>query len=390
MGKRMTKPMKINPAKESTKMPLSRIILMVGASLVLSTQAYTAPATGHHDIACVDEIAQEMGVSGIVLLANSDGIILNHAYYLDSLPGDAHTTDTRFNVGSMHKMFTAVAIGQLVEQGKVDFDASIRTYLPNLPEDYGPINVGHLLSHMSGVGNYFQPKNRPAINAHESVDDLVDLVLAEPLAFDAGTQWQYSNSGFVLLGSIIESVAGGSYYDYMEEYVFEAAGMTSSGHLPNDNTATPYSSMSRGRPGGPDAPLNPQALGRGMPAGGYFSTTMDLYRFAQALMNNQLVSAKTKSILTSPKPGAIRADRRTAAQSFYGYGFGITNDLSSFGHSGGGAGISTDFKVWPETGTVMITLFNLDPMLANEFNARVIEAIVFTDCLYHPGRDLFE
>lgn len=380
----MTKTMKTNPAKASTKMLLSKIILMVGASLALSTQAYAAPATGHHDNACVDEIAQEMGVSGMVLLANSDGIILNNAYYLDSLPGDAHTTDTRFNMGSMNKMFTAVAIGQLVEQGKVDFDASIRTYLPSLPEEYGLINVGHLLSHMSGVGNYFQPKNRPAINAHESVDDLVDLVLAEPLAFDAGTQWQYSNSGFVLLGSIIESVAGGSYYDYMEEYVFEAAGMTSSGHLPDDNTATPYSSMSRGRPGGPDAPLNPQALGRGMPAGGYFSTTMDLYRFAQALMNNQLVSAETKSILTSPKPGAIRTDRRTGAQSFYGYGFRITNDLSSFGHSGGGAGISTNFSIWPETGTVMITLFNLDPMLADEFNARVMEAKMsdnkFTPC----------
>ena len=137
--------MKTNPAKASTKMPLSKIILMVGASLALSTQAYAAPATGHHDNACVDEIAQEMGVSGIVLLANSDGIILNHAYYLDSLPGDAHTTDTRFNMGSMHKMFTAIAIGQLVEQGKVDFDASIRTYLPNLPEEYGPINVGHFI-----------------------------------------------------------------------------------------------------------------------------------------------------------------------------------------------------------------------------------------------------
>jgi len=367
------KSIRIAFANASKRLTLAKTILMFGASLMLATQAHAAPATGHHDNACVDEIAQAMGVSGTVLLANNDGIILNTAYHLDSLPGDAHTTDTRFNVGSMHKMFTAVAIGQMVDQGKVDFDASIRSYLPDLPEEYGRINVGHLLSHMSGVGNYFQPKNRPAINAHESVDDLVDLVLAEPLAFDAGTQWQYSNSGFVLLGSIIESVAGRSYYDYMEEYVFEAAGMTSSGHLPDSSTATPYSRMSRGRPGGPDAPLNPQALGRGMPAGGYFSTTTDLYRFAQALINDQLVSAETRSILTSPKPGAIRTDRRTGAQSFYGYGFGISNDLGSFGHSGGGAGVSTDFRVWPETGAVMITLFNLDPMLANEFNARVVE-----------------
>ncbi len=137
-------------------------------------------------------------------------------------------------MGSMNKMFTAVATLQLVEAGKLALDDPIGKHLPDYPnrELASKVTVRHLLTHTGGTGDIFGPdydENRLKLRDHS---DYVDLYGSRPLAFEPGSRWEYSNYGFVLLGALIEAASGVSYYDYVREHVFRPAGMTSTDSLP--------------------------------------------------------------------------------------------------------------------------------------------------------------
>src|SRR5262249_4825572 len=139
--------------------------------------------------------------------------------------------DTKFNLGSMNKMFTAVAIAQLVERGKLSFDDPLSKFLPDFPdkESAEKIKIKQILTHTAGLGGYFSQKFiESSRDRFRTVDDMMKLAKEEKLQFEPGSKWQYSNTGFLVLGAVVEKVSGQSYYDYVRENIYRPAGMTNS------------------------------------------------------------------------------------------------------------------------------------------------------------------
>jgi CubicO group peptidase (beta-lactamase class C family) len=302
-------------------------------------------------------LASVDGFSGAYLLARGDKVLFAGAY------GDANkdfgvpnTLDTRFNLGSMNKMFTAVAIAQLVEAGKLSFEDPVSKFLPDLlaPGAAEKIRIKHLLTHSGGLGSHFTDKFMNASRANfRSTADYLELIRGAAPAFEPGTRTEYSNGGFLVLGRIVEIASGQDYHDYVREKIYLPAGMTSTGEFEldkvNRNLAVGYE-RSFGESGKSYRNNIFEHVIRGGPAGGGYSTAGDLHRFAIALLSGRLISRDMMKTLTTPKP------ERGAKQ--YGYGFAISPDGRIVGHSGGFPGISSNLDILPATGQVMVILSN--------------------------------
>jgi CubicO group peptidase (beta-lactamase class C family) len=259
--------------------------------------------------------------------------------------GVRNTVDTKFNLGSMNKMFTAVSVLQLSEKGKLSLDDSLGKYLPAgamRPEVLAKVRIKHLLSHTSGLGSYFTDEWDGMSRARfRSVDDWMALVKPESLAFEPGTKWSYSNTGMLVLGKVIEVASGQDYFSYVREHVYQPAGMTNSDayeldHV-NHNLAVGYEREET--PNGVEYRNNIfQHVIRGGPAGGGYSTVDDLTRFAEALKGGRLVSEASVRLLTTPKP--------ELSSPTYGFGFIIDEGGKIVGHNGGFPGINSQLDIY--------------------------------------------
>ena len=300
--------------------------------------------------------------SGSVLVAKDGKPLFKKAYGFASKSYNVpNRVDTKFNLGSMNKVFTAVAIAQLVERGKLSYDDLIGKYLgPDWikPEVGQKVKICHLLSHTSGLGSYFNEKfDKSSRLLFRKVDDYKTLVGNEKLAFEPGTKWQYSNTGFLLLGAIIEKVTGQSYFDYVLEHIFKPAGMTNTDSYEMDKTV-PNLAI------GYDKQFNDEGgysfrnnlfdhVIKGGPAGGGFSTVEDLLNFDIALRSDKLIKKESRELLTSPKPELKSPN--------YGYGFGCaTNEKLGriVGHSGGFVGINSNLDMYLDSGYTVVVLSN--------------------------------
>jgi len=298
--------------------------------------------------------------SGTVLLAKADQILYKSATGLASKRFDVpNRIDTKFNLGSMNKMFTGVAVAILVEQGKLSFDDPISKYLDDdwLPVvDKTKIQVKHLLTHTSGLGSYFNDRYAQSSRGlFREVDDYKSLVAEETLAFEPGTDWRYSNTGVLIAGAVIEGASGRNYFDFVREEIYAPAGMVNTDCYDMDRPV-PNLAMGYTKERGPDGVgwtnnLYKHVI-RGGPAGGGFSTVEDLYRFARALTDGKLVSAEMVRTLTTPKP--------EIGSPSYGYGFGIGGEPDNriVGHSGGFAGISSNLDIYLDSGFIAVVMSN--------------------------------
>ncbi|MET0286518.1 MAG: serine hydrolase domain-containing protein [Polyangiales bacterium] len=301
--------------------------------------------------------AQRDEFSGALLIARDGRVLLRDAWGKADREADiAADVDTRFHIGSMNKMFTAVAVLQLVHAGKLSLDAPIIEYLPSYPnrELAQKVTVRALLNHTGGTGDIFGPEfdqHRASLREH---DDYVSLFGARALDDAVGVH-RYSNYGFVLLGSIIEHVTGTSYYDHVRNHVLAPAGMTSTDSLPESE---PIAKLAKGylRSGEAWVSNRDSLPFRGTAAGGGYSTVGDLLRFAQALESGTLI----------PKP--LLAQATTPSADSYGYGFHIHGQASrrSYGHGGGHHGMNGELRVYPELGVVVVALSNFDPPAASQ------------------------
>jgi D-alanyl-D-alanine carboxypeptidase len=315
-------------------------------------------------LAALSDHAQERAAAdefaGAVLVARRGKVLLQDAWgRADRRAGTANTPATRFRIGSMNKMFTAVATLQLVEAGKLKLDDPIGKHLPGYPnkEVAAKVTVRHLLTHTGGTGDIFGPEfeeHRLRLRQHR---DYLKLYGSRGLTREPGTRFEYSNYGFVLLGALIERVSGASYDEYVGEHVFRRAGMRSTGSLP-ETVDVPDRAVGylRASPGGAWVPNTDTLPWRGTAAGGGYSTVGDLWRFAQALGSGRLLSAATLAEATRPH------------QPQYGYGFDAQGQgrLRSYGHGGGAPGMNGELRVFPELGYVVVALSNLDPPAASE------------------------
>jgi CubicO group peptidase (beta-lactamase class C family) len=307
-----------------------------------------------------DQLTAENQLSGAVLVAK-DGIpIASKAVGLaDRAGGTPITLSTRFNLGSLNKMFTAVAIAQLAQEGKLDFQDRIDKHLPDYPNSAvaGKVTIHHLLTHTSGLGSYWNAEYEAKRASLTTVAAHLPLFANDPLAFSPGEKFQYSNAGFMLLGAIIEKVSGENYYDYVRRHVYEPAAMNATGFYepgPNSEVAIGYT-----REGAAEGKLRENTNLRevkGGPAGGGYSTVQDLVKFHMALRDHKLLNEEFTRISTTGKGEA-------GPQGKYAYGFGdkIFAGKHIVGHNGGAPGIAANLDMFPELGYTAVLLMNCDP-----------------------------
>jgi CubicO group peptidase (beta-lactamase class C family) len=270
----------------------------------------------------------------------------------------------------MNKMFTAVAILQLVEAGEIKLTAPLGTYLHDYPnrEVATKVTIHQLLTHTGGTGDIFGPEFDAHRTELRTLADYVKLYGKRGLEFEPGSRWAYSNYGFILLGVVIEEVTGHTYSDYVHAHIYAPAGMTRTGSLPEDQ-AVPGRSVGYTKPPGATAwaPNTDTLPYRGTSAGGGYSTVEDLARFAQALLTHKLLSPDATELLTTGKV-------KTGPGGRYAYGFEDARDADAngwVGHGGGAPGMNGDLRIYPKSGYVVAVLANIDPPAAQRVSEYV-------------------
>ena len=292
---------------------------------------------------------------GAVLVARNGKVIYSEAKGLANRDaGTPNTLETRFRMGSMNKMFTATAILQLVQAGRVKIDAPLGTYLTDYPnrDVATKVTIHHLLTHTGGTGDIFGPEFNARRLELKTLGDYVKLYGARSLEFEPGSKWQYSNYGFLLLGVIVERVSGQSYYDYVRDHIFRPAGMTGSGSEPED-VAVPGRAKGYMQQKGAWVSNTDTLPYRGTSAGGGYTTVGDLLRFASALTGHALLDAKHTNLMTTGK-----IDTPGGGKYAYGFGEEMEGGVRSFGHSGGAPGMNGDLRIFPDSGYVVAALAN--------------------------------
>lgn len=304
----------------------------------------------------LDRLAAADRFSGTVLVAKDGEVLFKGAYGLASKRfAVPNRVDTKFNLGSMNKMFTAVATLQLAERGKLSLDDPIGKYLTDwLPEEIASkVRIKHLLTHTSGLGSYFNRRFfESSRTLYREVDDYKPLVKDEEPAFEPGTDWRYSNTGFLLLGAVIEKAGGENYFDYIREHVYRPAGMINSDAYDMDE---PVPNLAMGYSRHPDDSSRWKEntfehVVRGGPAGGGFSTVEDLLSFDRALRTHKLLSPQYTEMLWSARPEYGSAQ--------YGYGFSVWQSPRVVGHGGGFPGISSNLLMYLDDGYTVSVLSN--------------------------------
>ncbi|MEM9261171.1 MAG: serine hydrolase domain-containing protein, partial [Bacteroidota bacterium] len=304
-------------------------------------------------------LAELTDFSGTVMIAHEGEITASGAFGLANIEGAIkNKLDTKFNVASISKLITAVATLQLWEQGKIDLQAKVGTYLPTYPHQLvkDSVSVRHLLTHSSGIPPFYGEDYLKSDKLkYQKVADFVPLFADKELNFSPGTKYQYSGSGFVVLGRIIESVAGMDYYEYIEKHVFEQAGMTNSLAIPVDSLVTNKANGYTCLWGDQDyLSRNDYYISKASPAGGHYATAADLLAFMQALRNGRLLKPATQRLLTTPQIKGYN--------THLGYGIDVDRRYQEriVGHSGGWFGVRTEVMDFLASGYLVVVLSNLD------------------------------
>lgn len=347
---------------------LLTISLVVG--LLLLTGCASNPV---NRTALMDEYLQRAhelwNFEGAALISDGDSTLLSNGYGLANHAfGIPNTPSTKFFIGSITKQFTATAIMLLVEQGRVELDDPITEYLPDYPAETGDlITIRHLLTHTSGVPNYTDVP-QVAIDRAQSISQkaLLDIFKNKPLEFEPGSSFQYSNSGYIILGAIIEQVVGESYEAFLHHEVLNKLGMFNTGYARREaglpERAHGYSIDSDGNL--VDAvPVHLSVLHT---AGALYSTVEDMKLWNRALANGDLLSR--------------RSVRRMLRPSEFGYGFGWFID-SLYGHErawhGGFLdGYNTTCDWWLDDDVCVVVFSNEDEAPVKKI-ARGLAAIAF-------------
>ncbi|WP_177233862.1 serine hydrolase domain-containing protein [Stigmatella erecta] len=287
--------------------------------------------------------------SGAVLVAKEETVLFRAAYGSQGAgEGLAVTPATRFCIGSMGKMFTAVAILQLVQDGRLRLTGTVASLLPAYPDTAlaRQVTVQHLLTHTGGTGDFFGAVYDAHAAELQTLAGFIRLFGAREAAFSPGSRWGYSNFGFILLGAIIEQVSGLSWEAYLERHVFRPAGMPATSPAASaGNTASPCTGAAR-------TGLRPLPFYAGLPAGGGYSTIDDLHRFGMALRETRLLDARHLGLLTA---ASVQAGN---SQWSLGLRVSVRNGEAYYGHGGSAPGVNADFAIYPHAGYTVIVLAN--------------------------------
>ena len=319
----------------------------------------------------LDAQVRVRGFSGAVMIARDGTPILAKAYGWANVEWKVpNTTDTKFRLGSITKQFTAAAVLRLQEQGKLAVDAPICTYLDPCPDAWTGITVHHLLTHTSGIPSYTgMPDYMKRMMVPTTIDEMIGRVRDLPLEFQPGEKFKYNNSGYFLLGAIIEKASGRKYEKVLRDEFFTPLGMADSGY-DWPTPILPRRASGYARVNGELA--NAQYLDMQQPysAGSLYSTVGDLLKWDQALYTDQVL------------PDAAREQMFTPFKDNYAYGWAInpegksTSGKRQVGHGGGINGFSTMITRVPDDRLVVIVLGNVEDVNAGAI-ARDLLAIAY-------------
>ena len=302
--------------------------------------------TGDTALATVDQWirarAEADSFSGAVLVARNGVPLLRRGYGVaNRQTHELVTPETKFNLGSVDKLITRIAVWQLVASGKLELDVPIGRYLPDYPNDIvrERVTARQLYEMRSGVGNFMNDEYLDRHAEIRTVDQYLELFAKDPLQFEPGTGMLYSNGGYIILGKLIERLTGMSYYDYVIRHITGPAEMSATQHYLIDATV-PNLAVGYTATRGPLQPNTYSLAGRGSPAGGGYSTVDDFLRLDTALRTNRLLQVAFDSLM---------------APTF------TRGELVSYG--GGGPGTNTQYAAWSD-GVTIIVFSNRDPSAA--------------------------
>jgi len=258
-------------------------------------------------------------------------------------------------------MFTAIAILQLVEKGKLTLDGRIIQYVPDYANKdvANKVTIHHLLTHTSGLGHYWTAEfERTSKDRFKDVNDYLPLFVDAPLQFEPGTRFSYSNAGFMVLGLIIERVTGQSYFDYVQENIYKPCGMVNTDAYELDyvvpNLAVGYTREGARSDGTLKNNLFTHVV-KGGPAGGGYSTVQDLLNFSNALLSHKLLSPEMTDVLLEGK-----VTRTQGIKYAYGFEDRTVKNHRVVGHSGGAEGICGNLDIFLNQGYTVVVLANMD------------------------------
>lgn len=287
--------------------------------------------------------------SGTVLAAKEGEVIVREGYGMANVELEVpNTPQTVFRIGSVTKPLTALAMIQLADRGAIRLEDPVSRYLPSFSQGER-ITLKHLLSHSSGLPNYTSAENAAAALVHPAtVDELIARFANEPLEFTPGEQFSYSNSGYVLLGKLIEEVSGQAYAEYMRQHIFTPAGMDDTGMDDNRSIVKRRAAGYEPDEDGSFRNASYINMSNSYAAGGMYSTVDDLYALERALSSGQLVSASALRQMHTPSSGD------------YGLGwFILPPDRQLIYHHGGINGFTASFMRLPQQQAAVIVLSNV-------------------------------
>ncbi len=288
---------------------------------------------------------------GTVLVARGDNVLFSKAYGFANLEWKIpNALDGKFRIGSVTKQFTAAAILLLEERGKLSTSDLVKKHYPDAPAAWGEVTIYHLLTHTSGIPNFTSlPDYQKSEPMPSTADETLKRVRDKPLEFKPGAEMRYSNSGYVLLGAIIEKVSGKSYADFLEENIFKPLGLKDTRYDVNRKVLTHRVS---GYTPGRNGPENAGLIDMSVPgaAGGLYSTVGDLHRWNRALFGHKLLSAASVKKMTTPPKGD------------YALGIAVGNDggVRFFQHGGGISGFNCKLVYYPDSQMTIVALSNIN------------------------------
>ena len=307
------------------------------------------------DVARMEEVIQarvkDASFMGSVLVARDAEIVLNKGYGFANVEWQtANSPTTRFRLGSLTKQFTSASILLLEERGKLKIEDHVKQYVPDAPATSDAITIYNLLTHTSGLPNYTAlPDFATTMGTKVTPQQIVAKFRDRPLDFEPGTKMLYSNSGYIVLGLIIEKVSGESYASFLQKNLFDPIGMNDSGY---ESSTAISPRRASGYTRGPDGPLNAAFLDMSIPyaAGALYSTTEDLLRWERALFGGKVLKAASLEKMTKP------------FKNDYALGVSVRqhDDHRVIEHNGGINGFNTFLAYYPDSHVTIAVLGNVN------------------------------
>ena len=326
-----------------------RSLWILALSFLLATPAAAQDAARMEPF--IQAAVQKQNFMGAVLVARGDEILLSKGYGEADLEWHIpNTPETRFRLGSLTKQFTAALILLLEERGKLAIEDPLSKHLPDAPAAWSGITLHHLLTHTSGMPNVTSlPEFAKFSVFPATVEQTIALVRDRPLDFVPGERMSYSNSGYLVLGHLIERIAGQDYASFLNANILDPLGMTDTGL---DSNATIIPRRAAGYSPGPNGLVNAGFVHMSVPhgAGAMYSTTQDLLRWERGLFGGKVISASSLKKMTTP------------FKNNYALGVSVItlNGKTRITHGGGIQGFNTALAYDPDPRITVVVLANVN------------------------------